>query len=73
MVKKWFGVPFAKGKPQKASVLDAVSSLRRQDSTSFLEKVVFQKFEHTAPPEPSLVLAIVSSRYREVIHSDRYA
>jgi len=50
--KQGFWYLFPWGKSPKVSVLEPESSCRRHDSTSFLEKVIFQKFEHTTPPEP---------------------
>jgi len=40
---------FAREKSPKVSVLEAESSCQRHDSTSFLEKYFFQKFEHITP------------------------
>jgi hypothetical protein len=48
----------ARGKSPKVSVLEAESSRRRHDSTSFLKKVIFSKFEHTTPPEPRYLNAV---------------
>jgi hypothetical protein len=42
-VKKWFWGPLARKKSPKVSVLEAESSRRRHDGTSFLEKVIFSK------------------------------
>jgi hypothetical protein len=39
-------------KSRQISVLEAGSSRQRHDSTGFLEKVIFQKFEQTAPRKP---------------------
>lgn len=49
-IMKWFSEPLARKKSPKVSILEAESSHRRHDSTSFLEKEIFQKVDHTAPP-----------------------
>jgi hypothetical protein len=48
----------ARGKSPKISVLEAESSRRRHDSTSFLEKVIFSKIWPYHTPEPRYLTAV---------------
>jgi hypothetical protein len=44
-IQKWFWGPLARKKSHKVYILEAQSSHRRHDSTSFLEKGIFQIFQ----------------------------